>query len=758
MTDILKEAARLHALGASLIWLHPRSKRPVEKGWTKTPTKTWAELNEQYAAGSSSMNLGLRLGHALAPGKFLAVVDCDMKSPDPRHLEEMFDHLRRYFPVSELEASAKVTSGRRQGSAHYYVVTPEPVAPKRLAQSGELVRVHMPSAKPSPQEKELLTALELKEGTRLRAAWEISLMGVGQQVVVPPSIHPDTGRRYVWVRPWNALTDLYTICIHSYTEAPSAAAVDTDSALSHFDAVDILGIGLDDSTIRLILSGERSDGTPCLDRSAALLGACNALVKLGLGDLEILSLLTEPDTFLGCVAYEHAKTEDRSVAAAWVRKYTLVKSRLGNDAALDFQEEIAPSAPLSSDAEGQQKVELIGEFHDWKAGMDRTQNGQIKNTQRNLGLILLNEVSFQLFRKNEFSFARTYGATAPWRGGILGKKVGDDDVLEVIHWLAGRYRLEPSKDKVADIICFIANQNSFHPVRDYLSALRWDGTPRIGTWLKTYLKAEAPEPYLTEISRKFLCAMVARVVRPGVKFDQLLILEGRQGVGKSTAADILGGNWFSDSPIDLRNNQSAVLTLQGNWVMELGELSALSRSEVNQVKEFISHRVDHTRVPYGRAVEEYPRQSVFIGTTNNHDYSKDATGNRRIWPVHVHGCLFDELKRDRDQLFAEAYTHYLLSGENLYLDESDSQHQAIEEQAHRLEEEPMLEQIEKYVFPLARVHLPKLITEVFGGEIDPLHKGYQKRVADCLKRLNFRSCMGREKDGHRRRIWVRVTS
>ncbi len=317
--------------------------------------------------------------------------------------------------------------------------------------------------------------------------------------------------------------------------------------------------------------------------------------------------------------------------------------------------------------------------------MTRTQSkdgpGAIKNTLKNVQLILVNDVAPNVFRFNDFAQNDYYGVTAPW-GTPEGSAVRDIDTIRIKFWLSTKWRFEPSNNIIEEAVRKIADLNRFHPVRDQLDALSWDGVPRVDTWLKDYLGATGPEPYLSDVSRKVLAAMVARVYSPGCKFDYVLILEGKQGYRKSTAIRTLCGDaWFNDTAFDI-NDKDAVMGMQNVWVVEIGELSTMRRAEVDTLKAFVSRQTDRIRAPYGARTEEFPRQCVFIGSTNGEEYLTDPTGNRRFWPVSVSECDIEGLRLVRDQLFAEARLLYEL-GEPLYLENRESESLASDEQDAR---------------------------------------------------------------------------
>lgn len=223
----------------------------------------------------------------------------------------------------------------------------------------------------------------------------------------------------------------------------------------------------------------------------------------------------------------------------------------------------------------------------------------------------------------------------------------------------GGYGLKISDRDINAAIENVARKSTFHPVRDYLRGLKWDGKPRIDGLFVDYVGAE-DTPYHRNAGRLVMVGAVARAMEPGCKFDFVAILEGGQGIGKSTYIGILGRDWASELSCDFHDNKSVVESLQGGWIYELPELQGFSKAETTTLKAVVSRQIDRARLSYGRLVQEFPRQCIFLGSTNEEDYLKDTTGGRRFWPIRCGAEKIDtdRLRRNIDQMWAEAGAVY----------------------------------------------------------------------------------------------------
>ena len=316
-------------------------------------------------------------------------------------------------------------------------------------------------------------------------------------------------------------------------------------------------------------------------------------------------------------------------------------------------------------------VELPEDYNDeWKGDLEYSKSGKLQCTIGNIILILENDPALRGHIVHDL-FAGFDGVVGglPWNKKATQWTDSDDANLRV--WLETNYGLT-GKEKIADALTAVLTRHSYHPIRDYLNGLTWDGTPRLERLIIDYIGAEDTE--LNRVmTRKHFTAAVTRVFKPGCKYDYCLVMTGPEGAGKSTLLNKMGGQWFNDS-ITTTEGKEGMDQLRRAWIIEMGELASIKRSDVESIKAYLSKRVDIYRAAYARRTAEHPRQCIFCGTTNEALFLKGDNGNRRFWVIAVDPTLRkysawqDTIDRDRDQLWAEAM-HYYQQGEKLYLDD-----------------------------------------------------------------------------------------
>lgn len=291
---------------------------------------------------------------------------------------------------------------------------------------------------------------------------------------------------------------------------------------------------------------------------------------------------------------------------------------------------------------------------------------------------------------DEFANRPMVGGALPWDGSGAFKPRAwkDEDDSGLRHYIEKVYGIT-GKERIYDAFSVYATNHKRHKIREYLDGLQWDGIPRLDTLLIDYFGA-ADVLYTREATRKTFVAAVARAMEPGTKFDNMLILSGSQGVGKSTFFRLMGKEWYSDSMATFEGKDAAEL-VQGYWIIEAGELTGLNKSEMNTVKQFLSKTEDVYRMPYGRRTAAFPRSCIIVGTTNDREFLKDRTGNRRFWPIDLEKQppaknVFRQLPDEVDQIWAEACARWKC-GEKLFL-EGSAADEALKQQEDHKESNP----------------------------------------------------------------------
>ncbi|NME94438.1 hypothetical protein HF847_00230 [Clostridium cochlearium] len=345
--------------------------------------------------------------------------------------------------------------------------------------------------------------------------------------------------------------------------------------------------------------------------------------------------------------------------------------------------------------ERQEEVKDEFDSDDWQLNLELNKNGSVKDTPTNILTIMCKDPRLKGIAYNQMTYLIDVNGKLPWEQVKPGWNDTDFAHLKMYF---DRYYGIWSPTKVKDALLTAASERVFHPIRDYLNGLPvWDGAERVDRLLIDYLGAE-DNIYTRQVMRKTLVAAVARVYEPGIKFDYILVLNGPQGIGKSTFFAKLGGKWFSDSLTvsDMRDKAGAE-KLQGYWILELGELAGLRKIDVETVKSFITRTDDKFRQSYGVNVENHPRQCIIVGSTNStNGFLRDVTGNRRFWPVRVSGGTKKVWEMaEIEQIWAEALIRYK-EGEKLMLT-GEVEQIAYKEQRDAMESDDREGMVENYL-------------------------------------------------------------
>lgn len=393
----------------------------------------------------------------------------------------------------------------------------------------------------------------------------------------------------------------------------------------------------------------------------------------------------------------------------------------------------------------------------WQETLQRSDRGILYPIVSNIAKILSNDSAWAgVIGWDTFALKMVKLKKPPYDNAELGEW-GDRDDTKTSIWLTDNWGIRASTKIVAEAINVVAENQSFHPVRDYLTAIQWDGVARIDSWLIDYLGAEDTE-YHAMVGRLWMIAAVARILQPGCKMDNVIMLEGGQGKFKSTALSILGGEWFSDTPFEL-GSKDGFLSMRGKWIIELAELDSFNRAESTKAKHFFAASVDTYREPYGRRTFDVPRQCVFAGTTNTDEYLKDDSGNRRYWPVKTGNINRERLTQDRDMLLAEAVARFR-NGDKWWIE--GSLDDVLDQQEERYQVDSWEERVIEFVAEKKTTQPPKKGFSLTVGDVlsdcleIPVGKWTrldQMRVSSILKRIGFER---RQVRNGSRRTWLYI--
>jgi len=353
---------------------------------------------------------------------------------------------------------------------------------------------------------------------------------------------------------------------------------------------------------------------------------------------------------------------------------------------------------------GQSEEDLGGPNPEWRTTLSRNAQGAIRSNDFNLNIMLSRSPEFHgLFRYNHFQNVIELWRAIPGSDdtGPFPRVWQDTDETDVLVWAQRAVFPSMARSKIMPAVQAVAADNGYDPLVDYLDMLAWDGEERLDCFLQEYLGAEGVDRYISAVGRMWAISAVARAYQPGCQVDTMLVLEGRQGLYKSSALRALVPHeeWFSDDISSMRGDKDDKLALFGRMIIEIKELEALRKAEIGAIKSFIDTRVDKIRVPYGRSVQSFPRRCVMAGSYNptGHGYLKDASGGRRFWPVTIkHLADIDGLLAIRDQLWAEAVVAYK-TGEKWWTFDRDLMKLIEAEQEERYQVEPIEELVHSYI-------------------------------------------------------------
>lgn len=701
-SEVLSAAKRYIENGLAVHWLHRRAKNPVGKDWQNAPVHTLETLTAEYRTG---YNIGIRPGeHSHTPAGYMALFDLDIRKPELA--AEAWACLLAKWPAAR-EAPYVISGSRDETGAvaesrHVYVITPTPLRSMTLGHSEGFSMVFDP-----------------KKGRDVKKwDWSVDLYGAPKQAVLPPSVHPDSGENYVWGREFDwDLLELGVGPVVSAELVESWGAREDDLSLDDDDDLMALArsapMGLSEAEIESTLADLPEDWIEDHDlwvQAGMALHHEYGGSQIGFEKwcqwarqsekFDLKDHKTRWKSFKGRgtpvrmatlikaagenrLAVAHADFDDLlgdvEIPMSGQNALTVVSTDVDDDLA----DLLGPTDSIAPGASGRPVLQYDPE---WRTHFQRNEEGQLKKGLHNVRLILRNDARLRgIVARNIFNgeivmvkepakSKRNRDRPKPvyqlegeiWKltdtiNGDLWSSSHDCDIRAMIQApeSQGGYGIEITDRDLGAAITIAANENRFHPVREYLESITWDGVSRVDRLFIDYV-GSPDDDYHREAALLWLIGAVTRIYEPGHKFDFVPILEGAQGKRKSTFFMTLARHWFAELEGDFHDKKAMVEQMQGAWIIEMPELQGFSKAEVTTIKGFISRQKDKVRLSYERRAAEFFRQCIFGGTTNEEEYLRDASGGRRFWPV---ACTIAEidiarLQANVDQIWAEALLMY----------------------------------------------------------------------------------------------------
>lgn len=702
---MLSENESLIRAGVAIVVLRPRDKRPRDTNWTELPRWSWDEARKYFPAGA---NIGIRLGQPSQIDEFYVYgIDLDIRSTDPKDIADA--KARLLSIVGDVNDFASVLSGSGGESRHYYFLSDGLFRTKSLAHSKNKVL---------GLDKKWHWAWEIDLGgtgrqfvlppsihplTRRPYEWiepfNIYTLPLFYKADVEAWFPRDTA-------PQRKSADLAgSLAEWFHKQGPRFALgeiedildklADNESSFAHWvedrEGWLTVGMALHDQSkgaewgfdlwCSFSAASDKFDfdytqhrwetfGLTSASKNAVTMRTLYMESKRAhLGDEMGFSRPTESYEALEVARLEKFERLREQRPGVEIRDDT--PSDAGEPLDADYiQERFEAAIRKMKRSEAHEKDR-------WQTELDLTDTDQVKNTPTNIALITTNDWRLEgIIAQNDFTHEvvqlKTFPALTVTMFDIPVKDPVNGDLWQDAHdtnlnlffntrkqGKAGGIGMKPTKATLEMAVVSAAMKNRFHPIRDYLKSVRWDGVPRAELLFIDYLGCP-DRLYFREVPRMMLIAAVARVFEPGHKWDFAPILEGVEGKRKSSFIEALGKSWFGELSATFHDRKALVEQMQGKWIMELPELTGMSKSEVGDVKAFMSTRADHVRLAYAKRAAKFPRQSVMIGSTNDGKYLASETGNRRFFPIpcDIDTIDTDRLKANIDQIWAEAYQLY----------------------------------------------------------------------------------------------------